>query len=106
MADGGPADRLRSPKKDDGERVRQTSWDEKKLARSTKPQQKYTRWEKNQTHIPPHVHNWLLCTTCVELPLGRVPALAHEAAAGRDAVEVAIPRKGSEALDAWADMLQ
>ena len=35
MADGGPADRLRSPKKDDGERVRQTSWDEKKLARST-----------------------------------------------------------------------
>ena len=34
MADGGPADRLRSPKKDDGERVRQTSWDEKKLARS------------------------------------------------------------------------
>ena len=55
--------------------------------------------EKNQTHIPPHVHNWLLCTTCVEPPLDRVPALAHEAAAGRDAVEVTIPRKGSEALD-------
>jgi hypothetical protein len=33
MADGGPADRLRSPKKDDGERVRQTIWDDKKLAR-------------------------------------------------------------------------
>ena len=45
MADGGPADRLRSPKKDDGERVRQTSWDEKKLARGTKPQHKYTRWK-------------------------------------------------------------
>jgi len=43
MADGGPADRLRSPKKDDGERVRQTIWDDKKLARGTKPQQKYTR---------------------------------------------------------------